>query len=255
MTDTTNGVPILPNIPISLHPGSLGNIAPALSQEGTPGARALSIAQAALTTSYTAYAKVEEAVGSLPLGDEVRMVNGRPTKLAGGAVDQLVAATEGASKRVLSVVQKNYEELGKIEQTLDQQVAAAIDDPARKTPVGLSVATEIRAHVKALPDGKRATFAYAAVEAGDKQTVAALLHAPPYLSGLTDKQMAALRQRAAHAFAPVETTQLEAVRNAADMVASAGSRLVERFSRVQAMASSAEGKSRAKIAALGDVAQ
>ena len=145
MTDTTNGLAILPNVPISLHPGSLGNIAPALSQEGTPGARALSITQAALTTSYSAYAKIEEAVGSLPLGDEVRMVNGRPTKLAAGAVDQLVAATEGVSTRVLSVVQKNYDELGKIEQALDQQVAAAIDDPARKTPVGLSVATEIRA--------------------------------------------------------------------------------------------------------------
>lgn len=255
MTDTTNGVPILPNIPISLHPGSLGNIAPALAQEGTVGARGLSIAQAALTTAYTAYAKVEEAVGSLPLGDEVRMVNGRPTKLAAGAVDELVAASDSASKRVLTVIQKNYDELSKIGQQLDEHIAAAIDDPARKTPVGLSVATEIRAHVKALPDGKRATFAYAAVEAGDKQTVAALLHAPAYLSGLTDKQMAALRQRAAHAFAPTETTQLEAIRNASDMVAAAGSRLVERFGRVQAMASGAKASSRKKIAALGEVAQ
>ena len=42
------------------------------------------------------------------------MVNGRPTKLAAGAVDELVAATDGASKRVLTVIQKNYDELGKI---------------------------------------------------------------------------------------------------------------------------------------------
>ena len=254
MADTTNGVEIRPNVPISLHPGSLGNIAPALAQEGTLGARALSIAQTALTTSYTAYAKVEDAVGSLPLGNEVRMVNGRPTRLAAGAVDQLVSATEAASTRVLASVQKGFDDLANIERQLEEAVATAIDDPGRKTPVGLSVATEIRAHVKGLSDTKRSSFAYAAVEAGDKQTVAALLHAPAYLSGLTDKQMTALRQRAAYAFAPTESAQLEAVSKASNMVAAAGSRLGERYARVQSMASADKASSRAKIKALGDEA-
>jgi hypothetical protein len=93
------------------------------------------------------------------------------------------------------------------------------------------------------------------VEAGDKQTVAAILHAPAYLSGLTDKQMEALRQRAAYAFAPRESTQLEAVRNASSMVAAAGSRLMERFDRVRAMSSSAEGHTRAKIKTLSEIGQ
>lgn len=255
MADTTNGVPIRPDVPISLHPGSLGNIAPALSQEGSPGARALALAQSAMTVAYTSYAKLEDAVRSLPLGDEVRMVNGRPKQLSAGAIDELVSTTRGVSERVLATVQKNYEELEKVAQSLGQQVDTAIDDPARNTPVGLSVATEIRAHVKSLADGKRSTFAYAAVEAGDKQTVAAILHAPAYLSGLTDKQMSALRQRAAYAFAPTESTQLEAVRKAGTMVATAGSQLVERYSRVQAMASNGKANSRAKIKALGETGE
>lgn len=252
MADTTNGVPIRPDVPIALHPGSLGNIAPVLDKEGSPGARALALAQSALTIAYTSYAKVEDAVSSLPLGNEVRMVNGRPTQLSAGAIDELVSATDGASKRVLAAVQKNYEELEKISQTLGQQVAAAVDDPARKTPEGLAVATEIRAHMKGLPEAKRSAFAYSAVEAGDKQTVAAILHAPAYLSGLTDRQMATLRHRAELTYAPNESAQLEAVRSASDMLASAGSRLVERYSRVQAMASSDKANTRAKIKALGD---
>jgi hypothetical protein len=67
--------------------------------------------------------------------------------------------------------------------------------------------------------------------------------------------MSALRQRAAYAFAPTESTQLEAVRKAGTMVATAGSQLVERYSRVQAMASNGKANSRAKIKALGETGE
>lgn len=251
-TPTDEGPAIRTDVPISLHPGSLNPLTRTLNQEGTVGARALGIARSAMTAAYAAYANVEDAVQSLPLGDEVRMVNGRPTKLAIGAIDQLVTATEAASGRILASIQKGYEELEKIGAALDERIATALDDPARKPPPGIAVATEIRGYVKGLPDAKRTAFAHAAVEAGDKATVAAILHAPAYLSGFTDKHLATLRQRAAAAFAPVDNAQREAVRDASDKVAAAGSRLVERFGRVRAMASPAATNSRDKIKALAE---
>ncbi|PLP98742.1 hypothetical protein [Cupriavidus pauculus] len=48
------------------------------------------------------------------------------------------------------------------------------------------VAAEIRAHVKAMKQGERASFMNDALKAGDTQTITAVLGAPSYLSGLTE---------------------------------------------------------------------
>lgn len=252
LEDTIETVPIRADVPVSMHPSSLIPFGKVLNQEGTIGVQALAAAREALTTAYTAFSQVEDAVKSLPLGDETRMIGGRPTKVSAGAIEELVQAVGKSEERVIGAVQRRYDELRRHREALNTRVANALDVPSRKTPEGLAVAGAIWAHVKSLPSDKRMSFLTKAVEDGDKTTVAAVLHAPAYLSGMTDKQMATLRHRAAHVFAPTDAAQLEAVEAVMDRVAAAGSRVVERYGRVREMASPSAAHSKQKIKALAE---
>lgn len=49
-------------------------------------------------------------------------------------------------------------------------------------------ANEIRQHVKGLPAAERVPFVVAAIDSGDKETVAAIMGGPAYLSGLAAEQ-------------------------------------------------------------------
>ncbi|WP_454756890.1 hypothetical protein [Cupriavidus campinensis] len=60
------------------------------------------------------------------------------------------------------------------------------------------VAAEIRAHVKAMNQGERASFLNDALRVGDTQTITAVLGAPAYLSGLTEVEKQ-VHTRAYHA--------------------------------------------------------
>ncbi|MDX8513597.1 hypothetical protein [Mesorhizobium captivum] len=60
---------------------------------------------------------------------------------------------------------------------------------------------EIRTHFKAMKDGDRLSLALKAIETGDKETMAALLIGPAYLSGLKDEQQTMLRNQMAEKFA------------------------------------------------------
>ena len=120
-------------------------------------------------------------------------------------------------------------ELQSYADSLEKAVAEAVDDPTRRTSEGLALAGEIRTHLKGLAKGERVTFVKRAIDEGDRRTVAAVLHAPPYLSGLTDRQLGTLRDFAANAFAPTEHAQARATRAAIDRVTSGGSRLVTRY--------------------------
>lgn len=82
-----------------------------------------------------------------------------------------------------------------------QRLGVAIDEalaPAART----CEAAEIRGHFASLPDADRFKLLEERVEAGDAETVHAVLSAPPFLSGLSDTQRAALRAQAEQRFAP-----------------------------------------------------
>ena len=78
---------------------------------------------------------------------------------------------------------------------LDSEIATAL-----KPPVEPNLAGQIRAHWA--QSGKALTGVKAAIDDGDTATMSAVLSAPAYLSGLTDKSQAALRLVAAAAVAP-----------------------------------------------------
>jgi hypothetical protein len=130
-------------------------------------------------------------------------------------------------------------------------VSQAIDDPNRKTQEGLSLANSIREHVKAMGNGAdRLAFLADAIAQGDKQTVAAVLHAPGYLSGLSAANLDLLRLQAADRFAPLEHRQQVAAAKILDQVTAAGAQLMVRFQKAIALKSSAKAKAEEALKSL-----
>jgi hypothetical protein len=235
------------DVPIKMHPDSLMNHTDTLNQDNTIGISALSAAREALRICHEAYGRMNDAEAALRKaspskahrqdgklsGDDIRLVNGTPTVHIDH--EAFVTAAEQAFTRIAPQVDRRVRELEGIQETLSKRVASAIDDPTRKTPEGLALASEVRSYVKNLSDKTRTTFVVGAIEANDKATVAAVLHAQPFLSGLDGNAYAMLRARAATKFAPVDSAQLEATAAAIEHVNHAGSLLLGRFVKVTAL--------------------
>jgi len=89
-----------------------------------------------------------------------------------------------------------------------------------------------------------------AIEAEDKTTVAAILHAPAYLSGLTDEAHALARARAAAKFAALDSAQLDATDAAIRQVMNAGNAMVRRYGEVLALRSARAAKAASSLRTL-----
>lgn len=181
----------------------------------------------------------------------VRMKNGKPTRYVDA--EKFIAAAEKAFARVSPAVDRRVAELKGYRDTFAARVATALDHPARKTPEGLALAAEVRSHIKTMkkPD-ERLTFIAAAIEQGDVATVAAVLHAQPFLSGLEPAAHATLRARTAAKFAPVDNAQLEATDAALAHVTASGSALVKRFGEILDLRNLPAAQAAKSIMALGE---
>jgi len=208
----------------SIHPHILATEVPTLSIPGTIGSESLSSAQAALATMYNCAAQVfdaEKAISEAPATGDRVMVMGRIRPVSdasegfGAAVDKSVSAAaksvDGQMKRLLG-----------FEEGLATKVKNAVWDSDSERVSGVAVAGEVRGHFKKLPVGKRLSEAMAAIRAGDRRTTTALLSAPSYLSGLSEENLAIIRDLAGERFAPTEFAQLRATRSAIEKVQAAG---------------------------------
>lgn len=264
MTDQLDPhTPIRTDVPIDMHPDTLVNVGKVLNQPDTIGTHAYSAAREALKICHDSYGLLndaEKATGearslnaaqrkqALSSGQDVRMVNGAPTLVV--ASEELIGAAREAWARIGPSIDRRMKELKGLHETLGKRVAEAIDNPARKTQEGLALAAEVRAHVKNMGDGERLTFCMKAVDAGDKATVAAILHAQPFLSGLNEGAHDALRKRAASQFAPVDAAQHEATAKAIRRVMEAGNRLSARYGDILNRPTSPRAVAAKKVRAL-----
>lgn len=96
---------------------------------------------------------------------------------------------------------------------LEQQLAAPIESKAAQ-----SISAEIRAYTKNLPSEQRHKFIQEAIDAGDHTTVAALLGAPAYLSGLDGKFQQTYTRFWNERSAPEVAQRLKAMRGAKQMI-------------------------------------
>jgi hypothetical protein len=261
--------PVRGDVPLGLHPDALLSIGQALNQPDTLGITVMSAAREAMRLCYDCYGRLNDAErdmqaaadpalrrqhpvdrgGRTEVTDNVRMVNGKPTRIIDA--EAFIDAADAAFKRVAPAIDRRVTELKGYRDTLAGRVASALDAPARRTPEGLALASEVRAHVKAMKQpAARSKFAMDAVEAGDLPTVAAILHAPPFLSGIDPAMHATIRARAAARFAPVDSAQLEATDAALSSVMAAGNAMSGRFGQVLAMRSNPTIKAERSLKAL-----
>jgi hypothetical protein len=178
------------------------------------------------------------------------MIRGRPTWVQDAT--EFIDAAERAFARTAPAIDRRMRELRGYRDTLAARVTSALDNPARKTAEGLALASEVRAHMKGMKRAaERLGHASRAVDAEDKTTVAAILHAPAYLSGLTDEGLAVVRARAAAKFAPLDSAQLDATDAAIRQVMGAGNAMVSRFGDVMALRRAAVGRAANSLQVLG----
>ncbi len=262
-------VPVRGDVPMTLHPDSILGVGRALNQPDTLGMSALSAAREALRSGYDLFGRMNDAErdlqaivaparrrqhpaaknGRTDFSDNVRMKNGKPTRVV-DAEDFIVAA-EKAFDRVAPTIDRRVTELKGYRDTLATRVATSLDHPARKTPEGLALAAEVRTHIKTMkkPD-ERTKFVVQAINQGDLPTVAAVLHAQPFLSGLEPATHEMLRTRAAAKFAPVDSAQLAATEAAIDHVCTSTSALVGRLATIRDMRNQPAAKAAKSLKAL-----
>jgi len=261
--------PIRADVPISLHPDSLLGIGERLDVQGTVGTNALAAAREALRSGYDLFGRMNDAErdlqaiaeparrrqhpaergGRSELSGDIRMVKGKPTRVVDA--EEFITAAEKAFDRVAPTIDRRVTELNGYRDTLATRVATALDHPTRKTPEGLALAAEVRAHIKAVkkPD-ERTKFVAQAIDQGDLPTVAAVIHAQPFLSGLEPATHEMLRARAAAKFAPVDSAQLAATEAAIDHVCTSTSALVKRMGDISALRNVPAAKAAKSLKAL-----
>jgi len=270
-TPFDESTPIRTDVPLTLHPDSLLGVGRVLNQPDTLGTSALSAAREGLRLCYDLFGKMNDAElhlqaiadparrrqhpaqrgGRTEITGDVRMKDGKPTRFVDA--EEFVSAAEKAFARVGPAIDRRITELNGYRDTLATRVTAALDHPTRKTPEGLALAAEVRAHIKGLKkEEDRTRFIASAIETGDIPTVAAVLHAQPFLSGLDPAMHSTLRARAAAKFAPLDSAQLEATEAALDHVAASSATLVKRYADVLALRQSPAVKAAKSLKALGE---
>jgi hypothetical protein len=232
-------VPMWTDVPLDLHPGTLALFAPTLDQDGSPGRSAFKTAREAMAHAYRAYKKINDAEKAV-----------QPTKHPSSKVRQgkrppvvtpeLLDGVDRLQKKELPAFQKRYEFCKLACEQLQKTVTSTFTDADRDSPHGIARAQAIVAFVQNLPDsapeGKttRMGFLEKAFSIRDTVTISAVLHAPPYLSGLTDEMHARLKEQAEKTFAPADAEVVKDMERLLAHMRRAGDSFKRRVDRVLA---------------------
>jgi hypothetical protein len=233
----------------SVHPASLAGHSKVLDVEGTMGRHVLTDAHTAMTVVYQCMGEVKDVRASVELSHRTGREEVRQGRVALEIAypDTFFSAVDRAYNRAARQVDSADAGIRAKITALETKVKTLTDDPSVNKPV----AVEIRAHAKSLSDSARIKFISDAASAGDKATLASLLAAPAYLSGLTTEQASLARKLAQDKFAPVESAQLTAAHDVLERVRKAGSYLVGQYSEICSLRESAPSKTNKAIQKLG----
>lgn len=182
-----------------------------------------------MTVAYTSIGDLNDAVKAVRNATDAggkRMVKGTIT-LHFPPSEELLSAAQRAFNRAARQIDASTASLSNHIRALESRVAAAVDDTTARTPL----AAGVRHHVKTLSEN-RIGFVSKLINDGDKGSVASILGAPAYLSGLADKDIGVLREHAARTWAPIDTQQLAAAKAVRERVEFSGQRVMERFMAV-----------------------
>lgn len=257
---------IRPDVPLDWHPDALGNFARQLDIEGTAGRAALRAAREGLANLYIAAGKVADTQKAMyvaipkgtwrsgqPAPEGWRIGPGGKLRLASDREAQFAKAARQRFDATAGVFEHRLREVNSTYVLLADRVHKAVFHPEDSQPQSIAVASEIRGHFKAIPSRERVPAVLAAIQSGDRQAAAAVLGAPPYLSGLDAKQIPTLRTAAEHQFAPIDREQYEAVGALSERLTAAATSFAKRFREILADTDQSGTAADASIKELADV--
>ena len=156
------------DIPSTVHPLNLKGTSPAQEH-----------ARAALTSLYDVYGTIN---------DTSRQVKDK---------GRLATTVRPVAEKAITRVEKTMQQI----QTSRTALTKQIDDALLTKGTLPQIGAQIRSHFASLPEGKAVTAILALVREGDHTTVASVLQAPGYLSGLTPAHVQIGREAAEAQFA------------------------------------------------------
>jgi hypothetical protein len=190
---------------------------------------------AATDALYEAFGAVEEVSRKLTSASVDRMNPGQP-RPPGRLVGNKFVPDHGHERELAAKAKKHFDNASAAYEAGMQRGRAAREALARRVAKALEpdssqphVDSEVRTHVRELPITKRTPFIFELVSSGEKRSVAAILHAPPYLSGLDQQDMRELHARAATKFAGDDYENLVAVEEALARAEAVGGSFVDRM--------------------------
>lgn len=233
----------------SMHPTSLAAHARALDVQGTMGQHVYTDAHTALTVAYTCMGNLRDVRKQVETQFQTRREVVRDGKVVRAVAypEQFFAGVDREFARAARQMDSADAGIRAKINSLASRVETMLSDPSAKT----QVAAEIRAHAKGLTDTKRMAFIRDAINAKDKASVAALLSAPAYLSGLSKEQADVARKMAEETFAQVESAQLHAAERVLERVREAGGQLTAYYGEITALRDTPEARARAAMDKLG----
>lgn len=101
--------------------------------------------------------RYRQVPGLVRQSGDIRMLHGKSRRFR-GRENEYVEAAGKAFEAAAKTVDARLKELSRYRDGLAKSVARTLDQPGRRTAEGLSVASEVRAHIKCLSDTKRWAF-------------------------------------------------------------------------------------------------
>lgn len=232
--------PIDTSVPLDLHPEALAPLAGTFAPDDMPGKMGLALGQAALAEMHDSYRKIATAASAIQ-ESEHRVVS-TPAGLRVGRADlgPLVDAAKAAFDRTARAVDNRLKSLAEEHEGLAKRMESALTEPSRSA-VGIAQASEVRTYLRSLEPAKAMTVALDAMRAGDRVTAAAVLTAPPYLSGLDAEKHGELRKLAAATLEPRLHAAIDGLERITDHVRRASQSYVALYAKVTRAANAGPG--------------
>lgn len=237
---TDKPTPIDTSVPLDLHPEAISPHGEAFRADDAPGKMGLAHATAALAEMHDSYRKIAAAASAIQ--DSEHRVVATPAGLRVGRADlgPLVDAAKAAFDKTARAVDGRLRSIGEEQADLAKRLDGVLSEPTRSA-AGIALATEARTYLRSLEPGKAMKVVMDAARAGDRVTAAAVLTAPPYLSGLDAARHSELRDFAAATLEPRLHASLGALERIADHVRRASQSYVAMYAKVSRAANAGPG--------------
>lgn len=187
-----------------------------------------------LGATETAFSEAYIGIGQVHTAREKAATNPTWTEA------QALLQTAEFSERVFQKCARRFDAAAANLNTIIRGIEAELTAPI-ENKAALTLATEIRGHVKALPTEARMDFVRQAIVAGDRRTAESILGAPAFLSGLTPEMHGVLTRMFHEHHEPLKAKRLKAAKAGLDLI-------VERSGLLFAELEKAVGATQSKIA-------